>query len=104
MNAAIKELKEHFQKEGLVGVSGAQFVDCGTRKANTTVEQFCIDGGKETGTSPELYALEMLAIERAPKKLIVGECMKCNEFIYEGDGNQHTDCKPYPKYTVKETI
>jgi len=90
----LKELEAKIKSEGLLGVSGAVFTDYtkpdgSIRKANTTVEDFCIAEARYADVSCEAYASELLALITSEGERIIGECPKCFKFLTEAESFTH---------------
>lgn len=86
----IQKLKEHIEQEGILGMSGAIFVDHINPKGrllevNSTVERYCEVMAKLEGCTVEEYAEELYNLITAEGKLVVGECDKCFAFILEDE-------------------
>ncbi len=79
---SVEELEKYVKDNGILGISGGIFKDHVSPKgkqikANTTVAEYCNTLAEMYGTDGETYAAEILAIEAAPTREIVGECSRC---------------------------
>ena len=86
----IQKIKEYIDQEGILGISGAIFVDHISPKgklleANSTVERYCEEKAKLEKCTVEKYAEGLYDFITAEGKSSIGECERCYEFILEGE-------------------
>lgn len=104
----IERLEKHIEETGLLGISGAIFVEHTTpkgilRKPNTTVRDYCENSGACHNITGEDYAEELMNMINAPSVRIVAECDKCFAFLDEDEIKTHT-CISKGTQTIEEIL